>query len=226
MLLIAITGLGASCTNEDLGGETTTGSGRSEIQLVFSGANGESQEYTKAIASESENEIDKLQVYLFAAKKQGGPYYYLETWTEGTAYNPVTPTVTNFQKQASGTGWKASIYPNELIGLPYVKLFCVVNNGSSSTTDGKFYQVDGATEVFDGANLVKVVTDADGEVTTPGTTEADFVKTYTKIMKNEAGDAGVKDIISTPLLMTGEGDQRKRIEGKHHSASCNGSFRY
>lgn len=207
MLLLAFTGLAVSCSEDIENNNTPTITGRSEIQIEMSGTS-ESQEYTKAIASESENEIDKLQVYLFAAKKQGGPYYYLETWTEGTAYNPVTPTVTNFQKQASGTGWKASIYPNELIGLPYVKLFCVVNNGSSSTTNGKFYQVDGATEVFDGANLVKVVTDADGEVTTPGTTEADFVKTYTKIMKNEAGDAGVKDIISTPLLMTGEGQTK------------------
>ena len=207
MLLLAFTGLAVSCSEDIENNNTPTITGRSEIQIEMSGTS-ESQEYTKAIASESENEIDKLEVFLFAASKQEGPYYYLETWTDGTAYNPETPTVTNFQKQASGTGWKASIYPNELKGLPFVKLFCVVNNGSSNTTDGKFYQADGTTEVLSGVNLEKVVTDADGKITTEGTTEADFLKTYTQIMKNEPADGGVKDIIATPLLMTGYGQTK------------------
>lgn len=204
MLLMAITGLGASCTNEDLGGETTTGSGRSEIQLVFSGANGESQEYTKAIASETENEIKDLKVYLFASDAADGTYYYLETWTEGTAYNPEAPS-TDFKKQASGTSWVASIYPNELKGLPYLKLMCVANNTSGSTTDGNFYDKDN-TKILDA--LVKVTVDGDGKVTNAAaaTTEVNFRTAYTKFMKNE--DAGVKDIIHTPLLMTGAGQTK------------------
>ena len=67
MLLLAFAGLGASCSDDERNGGDTSGiAGRSELQIVFSGT-GESQEYTKATASEGENKIDKLQVYLFAA---------------------------------------------------------------------------------------------------------------------------------------------------------------
>ena len=66
MLLLAFAGLGASCSDDETNGGDTSGiAGRSELQIVFSGT-GESQEYTKATASEGENKIDKLQVYLFA----------------------------------------------------------------------------------------------------------------------------------------------------------------
>ena len=207
MLLMAITGLGAGCTSEDLGGGTTTGTGRNEIQLVFSGANGESEEYTKAIASESENEIKDLKVYLFASDAADGTYYYLETWTEGTAYDP-TSNPTDFKKQASGTSWVASIYPGELKGLPYLKLMCVANNAAGSTTDGNFYDKTN-TKILDAP--VKVTVDADGKVTNgagtgaPATTEADFRAAYTKFMQN-TDDA--KDIIHTPLLMTGAGQTK------------------
>ena len=81
MLLLALAGLGSSCTNED-GTEGPNLSGAAgEIQLVFSGS-GESTEYTKAIASESENKIDNLKVYLFgAATATDAQYEYMETWT-------------------------------------------------------------------------------------------------------------------------------------------------
>ena len=71
LLLMAIAALGAGCS-EDLEEKIQTGSRNNEIQLVFSGADGENQEYTKAIASESENEIDDLKVYLFASDATDG----------------------------------------------------------------------------------------------------------------------------------------------------------
>ena len=137
MLLLAFAGLGASCSDDETNGGDTSGiAGRSELQIVFSGT-GESQEYTKATASEGENKIDKLQVYLFAsATGQAGSYYYMETWDEGTAFDSEDKDAsgnpkTNFKKQDAGTGWKASIYPNELKGLPYIKLLCIANNGAT-----------------------------------------------------------------------------------------------
>lgn len=69
MLLLALAGFGSSCTNDDGTTETPVGA-TNEIQLVFSGS-GESEEYTKAIASNSENEIKNLKVYLFAAATAG-----------------------------------------------------------------------------------------------------------------------------------------------------------
>lgn len=212
MMLLAITGLGASCSNDDY---TREGSGNgtaglSEIQLQFDNT-GESQEYTKAaIASEAESSIDKLKVYLFASDAANGTYYYLETWEEGTAFTPPAtegdPNPTNFAKQESGTGWKASIYPNELKGLPYIKLLCVSGNGSSATTDGDFYKANGNDKI--GA-LVAVTTDGTtGAITNEGaaTKESDFKAAYTRNLT-----AAVTDIIATPLLMQGEG--KTKISG-------------
>lgn len=208
MMLLALAGLAAGCSNDDLtegGGSGTPTGARSEIQLSFSGT-GESQDYersARAIASESENRIDKLSVYLFASNAQNGTYYYLETWEEGTAYD-VTTNPTGFKKQASGTGWKASIYPHELKGLPYIKLLCVANNTTTgATTDGKFYQEDGATGL---PALTAVTTNADGTVTNPAaaTTDAAFKTACSKALGKTEADG----VIATPLLMTGEGQTK------------------
>lgn len=91
-----------------------------EIQLVFTGS-GESVEYpTKAIASEKENNIDELDIYVFAAATMTtdpDDWHYLETWsTRAGAAN-------SFTLQNSGSSWKASIKPGELKGLPYLKLY-------------------------------------------------------------------------------------------------------
>lgn len=204
MLLLAFAGLGASCTDDVEGGGGSGIAGRTELQIAFSG-NGESQEYTKAAASESENEIKDLKIYLFAASAENGEYQYLETWEEGTAYDPEHADVTNFKKQTSGTSVKASIYPNEKVGLPWIKLYCVANNGSHLTTDGKYYSEDGTTEILD--KLTPVVTDADGTVTTPGTLETDFIKSFTKAI----GTDEATGILGTPLLMTGNG--KTKISG-------------
>lgn len=73
MLLLAIAGLGAGCSEDiENGGDSSATGIRSEIQIEMSGTS-ESQEYTKAIASESENQINDLKVYLFAAAQQDGP---------------------------------------------------------------------------------------------------------------------------------------------------------
>ena len=136
MLLLAFAGLGASCSDDETNGGDTSGiAGRSELQIVFSGT-GESQEYTKATASEGENKIDKLQVYLFAsATGQAGSYYYMETWDEGTAFDSEDKDAsgnpkTNFKKQDAGTGWKASIYPERVKRIAFTS-----NSFASQTTE-------------------------------------------------------------------------------------------
>lgn len=210
MMLLALTGFAASCSNDDLvkdgpDGGSTLG-GRSEIQLAFSGT-GESEEYersARAIASESENRIDQLSVYLFASDAADGTYYFLEKWEEGAAYDANT-NPTGFKKQESGTGWKASIYPHELKGMPYVKLFCVANNKTDgATTDGKFYAEDGTTEVLN--SMTAVTVDADGKVTNAAaaTAETAFKKAYSKALDVTVANG----IIGTPLLMTGEGQTK------------------
>ncbi|UVQ44411.1 hypothetical protein NXY11_14470 [Parabacteroides faecis] len=187
MLLLALAGLGSSCTNED-GTEGVTLSGDpGEIQLVFSGS-GEEEEYTKAIASDSENKISKLDVYLFgaaSASTNDADYHYIETWKMTEA----TPTGNQFILQPSGSSWTASIKPNELKGLPYLTLVCVANQDKLFDADGN-----------DFAALDVVTTDADGAIQTAGTTLDAFKAAYTAKMTDP-----VADFIKTPLAMTGTG---------------------
>lgn len=214
-MFLALAAIGASCTNDDLMDDSGTRipEGRAEIQVNFSGS-GESQEYstTRAIASDSENRIDKLEVYLFASDAQDGTYRFLEKWDEGTAYDAANPTDLNFKKIAAGTGWKASLYPGELKGLPWIKLLCVVNNGVDGHTgiaDGKFYDEGDPADADPAkatakADPVKVEVDADGNVTNPdaATTEAEFKKAFTRYLDPADHATGV---IEVPLMMTGEG---------------------
>ena len=188
--LFAFAGLAASCSNSDFDDSGTRPTdGRAEIQIAFSGT-GESQEYTRAIASESENKIDQLRIYLFAAANQTGPFYYLETWTEGTDYDPAAPAQTNFKIQDAGTSKKGILYPNELKGLPWIKLLCVANNGTAP----KFYGETG-TEILN--PMTKVVTDAAGTVTTVGTTEAAFKAAFSDTDYYGYNDEG---IVSSDIL--------------------------
>ena len=214
-MFLALAAIGASCTNDDLMDDSGTRipEGRAEIQVNFSGS-GESQEYstTRAIASDSENRIDKLEVYLFASDAQDGTYRFLEKWDEGTAYDAANPTDLNFKKIAAGTGWKASLYPGELKGLPWIKLLCVVNNGVDGHTgiaDGKFYDEGNPTDADPAkatpkADPTAVTVDADGNVTNPdaATTEAEFKKAFTRYLDPADHATGV---IEVPLMMTGEG---------------------
>lgn len=188
MLLLTLAGLGSSCTNED-GTEDVTPSGDpGEIQLVFSGS-GEEEEYTKAIASDSENKISKLDVYLFgaaSASTNDADYHYIETWKMTNA----APGAKQFILQPSGSSWTASIKPGELKGLPYLTLVCVANQDKLFDADGN-----------DFAALDVVTTDAGtGAITAPGTTLDAFKAAYTAKMADPAAD-----FIKTPLAMTGTG---------------------
>ena len=150
---------------------------------MFSGS-GESEEYTKAIASDSENQIENLKVYLFAAASANAAdtdYEYMETWTKTNA----APADKQFLLQSSGSSWKASIKPGELKGLPYLTLVCVANQDNLFAADGNPF-----------AALTAVTTDTDGAIATNGTSLADFKAAYTAKL---AADG----IIKTPLAMTG-----------------------
>ena len=192
MLLLALSGLGSGCTNDDGTTESPSGAG-GEIQLVFSGS-GESEEYTKAIASNSENEIKNLKVYLFAsssAEAGDDEYYYMETWSKTEA----TPTGNQFLLQSSGSSYKASIKPGELKGLPYLTLVCVANQDDLFKGDGNAF-----------GGLTAVTVDANGapQNAAAATDLADFKAAYTASL---AADG----IIKTPLVMTGM--EKTKISG-------------
>lgn len=182
----ALLALLAGCSQGELGTDDAPGKGAGkEIRLVFSGG-GESQEYTRAIASESENQIDNLDIYVFAATADGGDYQYLETWKAAAQDDTAAKT---FKLSGAGTARKASIFPTELKGIPNLKLYCVAN----STT---LYKADG--DPID--PLVAVKTNAaTGAIETDGTKATDFEK-YCTAKLEPAGTA-----LGTPLVMTGSG---------------------
>lgn len=123
----------AGCSQGELGTDDAPGKGvGKEIRLVFSGG-GESQEYTRAIASESENQIDNLDIYVFAATADGGDYQYLETWKAAAQDDTAAKT---FKLSGAGTARKASIFPTELKGIPNLKLYCVANSTTLYKADG------------------------------------------------------------------------------------------
>ena len=183
----ALLALLAGCSQAELGPDDTPigGAQGKEIRLVFSGG-GESQEYTRAIASESENQIDNLDIYVFAATADGGDYQYLETWKAAADDNTAAKT---FKLSGAGTDRKASIFPTELKGIPNLKLYCVAN----STT---LYKADG--NAIDPMTIVTTNT-ATGVIETEGTKATDFEKYFTAKL-DAAGTA-----LGTPLVMTGSG---------------------
>ena len=182
----ALLTLFAGCSQGELGIDEApaTGAQGKEIRLVFSGG-GESQEYTRAIASDSENQIDNLDIYVFAAAAEGGEYQYLETWKAGAADDTQAKT---FKLSGAGTARKASIFPTELKGIPNLKLYCVANST-------KLYQEDGSEITA----LSVVTTDDAGGIANAGTKAEDFEKYF--IAKLLADGTA----LSTPLVMTGSG---------------------
>lgn len=194
MLLLALVGMGTACSNDDDpgNGQTSTAGTGNEIQLVFSGS-GESVDYTRAaIASEAENAINTLDVYVFAAATENGTYYYVEKWTKATDDKDNK----KFALQPAGTSWKATIYPNELVGLPFVKLYCVAN------PEDALYQKDGTTAL----SLVPVTAyDKDTQVPTPAapTTSVNFETAFTKSLDGLTVEQG--NPVKPDLVMTGSG---------------------
>ena len=176
-LAIACTG----CNNEPIDGEISLTGAANEIQLVIAG-NGEGVDYTKAIASESENKIENLDVYIFASDGQAGTYRYLDKWESAAANDK---TLKKFALQASGSEWNASIFPSEVAGYPYLKLFLVANR------EDDLYQEDGAATL----TLTPFTTAGDFDAATNETT---FLQSYTKALTAD-------QVLHPSLLMTGSG---------------------
>lgn len=175
---LAIAGMG--CSNDPIDGETPVRGAANELQLVI-GGNGEGVDYTKAIASESENKIDNLDVYLFASDAEGGTYRYMEKWQSGIENKKDAKT---FVLQPSGSEWNASIFPADIAGYPFLKLLLVANR------EGNLYQEDGANPL---ATLIPFTNNTDFAA---ATTEAAFRQSYTKALEAES-------VLTPSLLMTG-----------------------
>lgn len=183
----------ASCNSEtDISVGPTPG--KDEFQLVFNGGS-DGEIYTRGIATDSENEIRELRVYVFASDTEGGTYYFQEMFsTEADAADDAH----RFQLQGTGVSKQASIRPSEWKTMPYLKFCCVANS--------KVY-TDGTAE----PTLTAITGDADGVPTTgAATTETAFKAFVTAAV-------GTATPISTPLAMKGEG--KTKISGNYSKVS-------
>ena len=185
----ALLALLSGCNTDELVSPSETdGVQGNEIRLIFSGG-GESQEYARAIASESENQINNLDIYVFAATSasdNNDDYQLIEVWKAGNTDDTATKT---FKLNGAGISRKASIFPTEYINYPYLKLYCVANCT-------QFYDAAGANIVAPTAATI----DATGTVTSDGTTATVF-EGYSTAAKLTAADTP----LATPLVMTGSG---------------------
>lgn len=183
LALLTLLGITASCTNEqDV--KITQGTQPGEIQIMFNG-NGAQAEYpdTRAIATDVENQIDKLDVYVFASDTEKGTYYFVEKWSKGDADDTATKT---FALQGAGVNRKASIFPTEYKGYPYLKLYCVAN--------GEIYK-NGDTPI----TLTALTADANGSVNNTAAASKSTEIEEASPLKITADDTP----IATPLPMGG-----------------------
>ena len=170
-----------SCSNDsdllDSGNAGVPG----EIQLVFNGGS-DGEIYTRGIATDSENEIKDLRIYVFASSDQTN-YFYQELWS--TDATDVAAGASALTLQGTGVTRKTSIFPNEWKGMHFLKLYCVANSGLYAAADGTT-----------AATLTAISDAGDGTGSTAGaTTNVDF----------EAFVTGKVDAnpIETPLAMRG-----------------------
>lgn len=180
LLLSALAIAGMGCSNDSIDGEIPVVGAANELQLVIGGNDG-SVDYTKAIASESENKIDNLDVYLFASDAQGGTYRFLEKWASAATNDKVQKT---FVLQPSGSEWNASIFPSDIQGYPYLKLFMVANR------EAGLFKEDGATA------LETLTAFTDAGTFDNATEESAFLQSYTQALTPD-------QVLKPSLLMTG-----------------------
>lgn len=193
IILLFLTSIGfmTACSNNEIDNNSNPAITKAgEVQIVISGT-GESVDYTKAttrgIASESENQIDNLSIYLFAGTASGSnDYILLEKWTSALTSDQAQK---HFTLQPAGSEWKASVFPKECIGRTYLKLYCIANHGNSS-----HFEEDGTTPI----TLTEAVLDDTNALTNAAavTSEADFLAAFT-------AELAADQIIRTPLVMTG-----------------------
>lgn len=170
--------LGSCSKDSDLPDSGITGLS-DEIQLVFNGSS-DGEIYTRGIATESENEIKDLRIYVFASNNQTD-YYYQELWSTDAGDVPAEKLLT---LQGTGVSRKTSIFPGEWKTMPYLKLYCVANS--------KLYITDGATPA-----ILTAITGTDSTPVTAGVTTSTDFEAFT------TATVGVTNPIETPLAMRG-----------------------
>lgn len=170
-----------SCSN-DLAEDITSNEmpKENELQLLFSSSVDGEVYPTRAIATEEENAIKDLTIYVFGATSESessSSYYYIDKWTSSTTQDNEKQ---QFVLQSSGVNKKASIFPKNVPNAKYLKLYCVANS--------KVITSDNSTSEFS----------TTPQTSLSGTTLSTFENYYTEKVNTNP--------IKTPLAMTGFGN--------------------
>lgn len=206
----------ASCTeeNEVAGGTTTGGTGtgddanRQEVLVSLKNHLVLQKPETKAagdpIATEEENYIHSLDVYVFGSKEENGDYtlqevhYYRDDASTLTLPNVNTYSF-NLTNSADNSGVTTGLLKLNK-GL-FIRLYCVANRSEMYTTAD-----DGTTTQYtDFKSLLQTAPGQDDNLITAGIPkEADFKKLHIKLIDPAAtADPTENDVLASPLPMSG-----------------------
>ncbi|EKU88040.1 hypothetical protein [Bacteroides oleiciplenus] len=206
--LLCMSTLLVSCTSESLTqapGEPEGDASRTEVLLTLKNnlslrASVPGTRAGDAIATEDENYIKTLDVYVFGSLTEDGPYTFQELhYYRDDASLTHLPGIKSFSFDLN-----AGAEPNTTTGLLrltkglFVKFYCIANRTQLYSMDA-----GGALQPYDYfSSLVQTAPGQPANTVTPGVpTEADFLKLQTRLI-DPAGETG-DDIFVTPLPMTG-----------------------
>lgn len=206
----------ASCTeeNEVAGGTTTGGTGtgddadRQEVLVSLKNNLVLQKPGTKAagdpIATEEENYIHSLDVYVFGSKEENGDYTLQEVhYYRDDASTLTLPGVNTYSFNLTNSADNSGVTTGLLKlnkGL-FVRLYCVANRSEMYTTAD-----DGTTTQYtDFKSLIQTAPgQADNQITTGIPKEADFKKLHIKLIDPAAtADPTENDVLASPLPMSG-----------------------
>ncbi len=206
----------ASCTeeNEVAGGTTTGGTGtgddtnRQEVLVSLKNHLVLQKPETKAegdpIATEEENYIHSLDVYVFGSKEENGDYTLQEIhYYRDDASTLTLPGVNTYSFNLTNSADNSGVTTGLLKlnkGL-FVRLYCVANRSEMYTTSD-----DGTTTQYtDFKSLIQTAPGQDDNLVTAGIPkEADFKKLHIKLIDPAAtADPTENDVLVSPLPMSG-----------------------
>lgn len=206
----------ASCTEETEvagttqpdGGGTNTDINRQEVLVSLKNSLVLHKPETKAegdpIATEEENYIHSLDVYVFGAKEETGTYTLQEVhYYRDDASTLTLPNVNTYSFNLTNDAANSSVTTGLLKinkGL-FVKLYCVANRSEMYTTTS-----DGATttQYTDFKSLEQTSPgQADNLVTDGAPKEADFKKLHIKLIDATTTTPTENDVLVSPLPMSG-----------------------
>ena len=151
------------------------------------------------IATEEENYIQSLDVYVFGAKEEAGPYTFQELhYFRDDASEVNVNGVNAYSFNLNNTSDNTTTGLLKLNKGLYVKLYCVANRTHLYQTAG-----DGTISEFtDFKSLAQTAPGQDGNQVTVGVpTESDFKTFHTRLI-DPAGNTE-DDVLTCPLPMTG-----------------------